>query len=531
MAAVDLPQALTAASWDKHKAALAKEKEAAKLNHGKLSEALKGVTRLHLGFDYDAFDAAGLKTLAAAEDAMKSLEASIKGPMKALRGSAKAAEAAADEFAAAAETLKKTLKGESVKVVTAVTGAASAAAKAASAFERDLAKLAENAKAAIEAAAVKLKAQEKKGPGAASPGGKPVESKASKFVRSKAIECIRKIKKPQPGAKPWRFIVVQGSPSVTICMVPLVPGTAHEKMLKSLIPNEKYKTFKDPKGEIIWEKNAITLVSDRLPLGLAKRMQIWLKKITKLNARIRIRKTTGEVEESEDGEDIADDLVKVDPAEAAEKAKAGKDFTKRLGQLLPDIKKALGSKLPDDVKARLKELVDSINKHGKAQAYEDADSDLDEVEVLLDEDVGSAADDSDDGIDEDVLRKALQGWADSRNAAVSEITALAGAIVKLFASEPAHKAEVAKALVQLGEVGKKLKGTPLDAHIAAALAEKDAAKRTRLAAQARATVESVQKMLVDDKVIANLDHNEVIESMSVVAPMKQRLQAIAAALG
>ena len=44
-------------------------------------------------------------------------------------------------------------------------------------------------------------------------------------------------------------------------------------------------------------------------------MQLWLKKILKLNLKLRVRKTTGEAEESE-GEDIPDDLLKADPADA-----------------------------------------------------------------------------------------------------------------------------------------------------------------------------------------------------------------------
>ena len=546
MSAIDFPAMLTTANWEKQKAALGKDKAvAAKLNPVKVAEALKNLAKAYASFDDAVFDGRGLTTAVAVEEALKKLDAAIKGGLKDLRGGAKLAEAAADEFAAAAEKLRKTVQGPSAAVVVGVMGAASAASKAASAFDRDLEKRADTARTELTATLAKLKAQEKKGPAT----GAPQNSKAAKFVRAKALECIRKVKKPTPGAKPWRFIVVKGTPTVTVCMLQTVPGGTHEKMLKSLIPTEKTQTLKDAKGEVIWEKNALTLVSDRLPLGLAKKMQEWLKKLTKLNAKVRIRKTTGEVEESEDGEDISDEMVKADPAEAAAKAQAGKDFMKRLAGLTPDIKKAISGSMSAETKADIKELIDSITKHGKAQEFADAVDDLDTLEALLEDEeasapaaasasppasasaaAASAAAAASGGLSVKQLATARLEWGKQRSHAIAEITRLARTLVQEYRNEPEQAAQVKKAVQQFQSLAGMLK-TDLENQLDAALGENDPAKRVRLAATAKQTLRQIQALIDKDPVMRELDGNELITDMKVVEPMRNSLSAVEAALG
>ena len=268
MSAIDFPATLTTTNWEKQKAALGKDKAvAAKLNPVKVAEALKNLAKAYAAFDEAVFDGRGLTTAAAAEEALKKLDAAIKGGLKDLRGGAKLAEAAADEFAAMAEKLRKTAQGPSATVVVGVMGAAAAASKAASTFDRDLEKRADTARAELAATLARLKTQEKKGPAT---GGNLKDSKAAKFVRAKALECIRKVKKPTSGAKPWRFIVVKGTPTVAVCMLQTVPGGTHEKMLKSLIPAEKTQTLKDAKGEVIWAASGgITASTSRSAVSLA----------------------------------------------------------------------------------------------------------------------------------------------------------------------------------------------------------------------------------------------------------------------
>ncbi|HEX7438740.1 MAG TPA: hypothetical protein VF319_01480 [Caldimonas sp.] len=542
MSAFDLPAALTTANWEKQKAALGKDKAvAAKLNPAKVADALKNLNKAHSAIDESVFDPRGLTTAAEAEEALDKLDAEIKGGLKDLRGGAKLAEAALDEFAAAAEKLRKTVQGPSAAVVVDVMGAASTASKAASAFDKALEMQAKTVRAELAATLAKLKTQGKKEPVA-----NPKDAKTRKFVRAKAMECIRKIKNPSPGAKPWRFIVVKGTPTITVCMLQTVPGGSHEKMLKSMIPKEKTQTLKDAKGEVIWEKKAVTLVSDRLPTGLAKRMQEWLKKLTGLNPKVRIRKTTGEVEESEDGADIPDESLKPDPTEVAEKAQAGKNFTKRLADLAPDIKRALGApQLSADAKAEIKGLIDSITRHGKAQEFSDADDDLDALEALLEPDDGepaaapgsgsapgaaAAAEPASGGLSVKQLATARLEWGKQREHAIAEITRLAQTLVREFQHETEQQPQVVKAVKQFQALAGMLK-TDLEQQLDAALGENDSAQRARLAATAKQTLKGIQSLLDHDPLMVALDGNELITDMKVVEPMKKSLGAIEAALG
>ncbi len=504
---------------------------------------MKTLGKSHAAFGDAVLDGRGAATAAEAEEALERLDAAVKSELKKLRSDAASAAAAADEFGAAAEKLRKTVPGPSATVAAGAMGAAALVSKAASAFDRELDKRADAARAELVAALAKLKSQEKKGSPA--PVVDLKNSKAGKFIRSKALECIRKVKKPAPGARPWRFIVVRGTPSVTVCLLQAVPGGTHEKMLKSLIPNEKTQTLKDPKGEVIWEKNALTLVSDRLPAGLAKRMQEWLRKLTKLNAKVRIRKTTGEVEESEDGEDISDAMVKADPAEAAAKAQAGKDYLKRLAGLTAEIRKAMTGPLPADIKAEIKEQIDAITKHGKAEEYAEADEGLDALEALLEDDEASAADAASSAAGRTApgaapaaaqapgnkqLASARLDWGRQRTHAIAEITRLAGTVVQHFRNEPEQAAQVKKAVQQFQSLATMLK-SDLEDQLDAALEESDPAKRARLAATAKQTLRQVQALIDKDPLMRELDGNELIADMKVVEPMRKSLTALEAALG
>jgi hypothetical protein len=264
-------------------------------------------------------------------------------------------------------------------------------------------------------------------------------------------------------------------------------------------------------------------------MGLAKKMQIWLKKLTKLNPKVRIRKTTGEAEESDDGADIPDDMLKVDPAEAAAKAAAGKEFMKRLAELGPDIKKAMSGPTPDEIKKHIKELIDSVTKHGKAKEFDEAVDELDEIEAALEEAAEAAANVS--SFDDAEVRKALQALSDSRKTAVTEVTGLVKALLAAFEGEKAQQGAVIKAAQQLGEASKLLNATTLEKQVSEALAEKNASRRAQLANKAKTTIDSVQKLLDEHKVISNLDKNEIVSNMVVVQPLRERLQEVADALG
>lgn len=527
MSAVNLQPELSSESWDKQRTKIASDKAvAAKLDGGKLAEALKKLNKANSDFKYDDLAYSGATTAKQLDEAVAGHEAQVKGEVKDLRNFASQSGTAAKDFVTAAQKVKS-MPGDSGKLVGAGIAAGEAVSKAAVAFERDLVKYVETTRVDLDARLKQARDKEKKAGPAPAAGGKPVVTKAGKLVRTRALECIRKIKKPQPGAKPFRFVVVAGKTSVTVYLG-VMASTAQEKLLKGLIPTEKpYKTYKDPKGEVIWEKNAITLVSDRLPLGLAKKMQIWLKKLTALNARIRIRKTTGEVEESDEGEDIKDDQLKPDAADAADaeaKKQAGKDFMKRLSGMAADVKVALAGPMSDEIK----ELVVSITKAGNAKDFEEADAQLDEMEALLAE--ATEADKSAPKISIAEVNKAKTAWGGARIKAISEIKRLAAEIGSAFKDETAQKAKVGEAVTRLYGLIPKL-GTTLETQLDAAVKETDPAKQKVLVTKAKLTLDGVAKLLDEDDLMINIDDNEVVPGMKIVEPMRDRLAEVEAALG
>ena len=290
MALIDLPSTLGPAYWDKQKAALAK---APKAPATKLGDELKLLAKLHIAVDWSAFGADKLERAEQARSRLTELEAAAGGKVKALADQAQTVEAAATKFETEAKKDKQFPKEP--------LAAAGAVAKAAKGYRAEVDAFVADARKSLAARLTALSAQEKKGSKADAdePGADP---KAAALVRSRGLDAIRKIKKPGPEAKPMRFLVVQGRSTIATYMGPSV-GPAQEKLLKGLLADDApYKVFKDPQGVLTWEKKAVTFVSDVLPAGVAKKMQLWLKQILKLNLRLRVRRTTGEAEET-DGED------------------------------------------------------------------------------------------------------------------------------------------------------------------------------------------------------------------------------------
>ncbi len=440
MAQITLPISLGPAFWEKQKSALAK---AAKAPVTKLGDELKTLAKLHLGIDWAAVGDDKLDSVDQAHARMSQLEDAARGKIKALAEQAQAIETAALKFDAEAKKDKQFPKEP--------LAAASAVAKAAKEFRSEVDDFVARSRKALAARAAALAAQKAKGASATGTGG-GAESKAAKLVRARGLDAIRKIKKPVPGAKPLRFVIVQGKTTVATYLGPAV-GPAQEVLLKGLIPGEApYKTFKDLHGVLAWEKNAVTFVSDVLPAGLVKKMQLWLKKILKLNLRLRVRKTSGEVEETE-GEDIQDDLLAPDPAEMADRSQAGHDFQQRLAKLQPDIKRAMSGASAEQIR----ELLASIGQHGKTGAYEEADAELDEIEALLEQGVDADAGTGARGATADaepVSPDAMTSWKTRRAAAVTALKAVAAQI-----AETRH-ASSARAIIEIQAVVKNLTPEP-----------------------------------------------------------------------
>jgi hypothetical protein len=613
MSTVEIPDSLSVAGWDKQKNAMAKDKAVGPKLQGestKVTEALKKLDQSQSAVDFGMFDAKGITSAAAADAAVAKIEAAVKGDLKNLLGAAKLAGAAADTFAAAAEKLRKTVKGDSEKVAIAAMTAASTASKAADKFVNDLNSAIASAQSELQALSAKLKAGEKKG----APGAAPANPKAvadGKVIGALIKKSVALLRSPKGSPVPVRFLVLQEEKKIRLYLGPK-PDNAFAKLKSQFAPKAKIRRIKDPKGVVIWEKAALTFVSDILKGGLAKPIQVAIREQTKLSVKVRVKKSDGSVDEAENVPDLTDDQLKVDPAEEAELQSAGKDFAKRLAELQPQIAEALKGKSAQ----KLKVLIASVQSHGKAQKFDEASDDLDEIESLLegadapDDDQGDDASAADKGapagvppakafaakltalmpkiraaiaaggdvakqikdmteqagklvqsqvqadVDkantllsnvEDLLGKAAGAtgggafsvqklatarleWIAARDKAISEITRLSKAIVDAYRGETDQQAQVKAAITKLAGLATRLK-SGLDNELDAALNAKDAASREERASKAKDSLRSIKKLMDEDELMQSLDGNEILGDMHVVAPMKERLSAIEAALG
>jgi len=604
MSNVEIPDSLSIAGWEKQKSAMAKDKAVASKLQGetsKVAEAVKALDKAQSSVDFSMFDPKGINSAAAAQAAIDKIEAAVKGDLKTLLTAAKSAGTAADTFVSACDKLRKTLKGDSEKIATAAWTATKAASSAATKFAADVGAAVTSAQAELEALCSKLKAGDKK---TAAPNPKAAaDGKAIGALIKKSIAALRS---PKGSPLPVKFSVVRLDKKFRIYLGPK-PESALAKLKTQFEPKAKIKLIKDPKGTVIWEKGALTFVSDKLAGVSAKLLQGAIREQTKLTAKVRIKKSDGKVDEA-DAADLKDTDLHVDADDEAALKVDLKDVLGRLAELKSEIEAAIKS----GGDAKLKTLYASLQSHIAAKKADEASDGLDEIESLLapaDEDEGegeqaesgadkgvapakafeaklaalmpkiraaiAAGGDAADKIraaieaaaklaktekDADVakanqllsevekmlgqgvgaapssgfsvqqLGKARLEWIATRDKAVSEITRLSRAIVDAYRGETDQQAQVKAAITKLAGLATRLK-SGLDNDLDAALSAKDAASRTQLASKAKNSVKAIKKIMDEDELMQSLDGNEILGDMHVVAPMKERLSAIEAALG
>ena len=522
---LDTPAALTIETWNKQKAALAKDKSLDdKLSKGaaKLADALKALDKAHASVDFSVLESKGVTSAADAEAALKKLDAATKADLKNLRASLKLAEGAADEFAVAVEKIRKSLQGASATVAVAAMNAASAASKAATGFDQTLAAAFEAAHTEFQGILAKA-AKNQKAP-AAGPAGKL--NKQQLLLKSRFITAMKLAKNPPPKLK-LGFAFAVGKTSA-LCFIAKNCGSAQEKLLKGMFPaGDVPKIYRPKDGQVIWEQKKLTFVTDlAVPAGVVKKVAMTLKTTYKLPVGLRIRTTAGQAEEAE-GEEIPDSVLDAGDDPKA-KENAGKEFTNKLKAMQADILEGLKGPAAAEVKA----LMASVKEHGAAKDFAAAADDLEDLEALLDNTPPAA--DGDDaggsGLSVKQLATARLEWMRSRDTAISEITRLCKAVGESFRSETQQLPKVREAILRLDGLKKHLT-TDLDDALDKALSENDAARRVQLAKAAKASLASVTAFIEGDELMQHLDGNEIIGDMKVVQPMRERLKAIEAALG
>ena len=377
MAQVKLPAALTAASWDKQKSALQK---AAKVPATKLPDELKELAKLNGAVDWDEFNGDNFDSTGEIAAVTSELDKAVGGSIKALLDQLQTVEKAATSF----ETEAKKDKAFPKDVMTAV----AAIIKAAKEHRDEVNASVQAARKALKDRGDKLAAAEKK----AGAGGPPPKLVA--MAKSRLLSTVGLLVKPGGAPKPVRFMIVQGKTNTGLALAYAV-GPAQEKLLKSLMPGQApFKVMKDPLAQVVWENKSLTFVSDKLTGTVLKKVQLWLKKQFKLNLKMRVRKSNGQVEEGDPGEDIPDDLLK--PGASGPTGLTTAEVSQRRAEMQADIKKGLAG--PEQ--AQIKALYESITQLIKAGKADEADEVLDELEALLHADDGGGNDALDEEADE-----------------------------------------------------------------------------------------------------------------------------------
>lgn len=600
MNTVGIPSSLSVAGWEKLKTAVAaKDKKAAddlKSQSTKVSEAFNKVLKAHSDIDFGVLDPKSATSPAAAEKAMAKIESERSG-LKALIDAANAASTAADAFAKAAAPVRKGLKGDAEKALGAAVAAATAGSGSVEKFIVEL-------KAAFDEGEKEMKEAAKAKGGAKAAPVNPKAAADGKAIGVLIKKMVAALRSGKPMPQPVKFLAVRLEKKVRIYLGPK-PQSALAKLKTQFEPEAKIKLIKDPKGTVLWEKGALTFVTDKLSNVGAKLLQQAIKEQTKgLSAKVRIKKSDGKVDEA-DAAELKDSDLHVDPDDEAALKVDMKDVLSRLAERKAEIEAAI----KNGGDAKLKATYASLLSHVNGMKADEASDALDELEALLepaDEDEGDEAESSGDkgvppataflakfnalrskidaavaaggatakqigdlstvaqmlakkgdqasvdkanealsrieqmlgaaatasvgGLSVAKLATARLEWVNTRDAAIREITALSKAIVAAFAKEPSQAPQLKEAITKLAGLTLRLK-TGLDAELDAALGENDPARRAQLAAKAKGTLASIRKFVEEDELMSNLDGNEVVKSMSVVAPMKKSLAAISAALG
>ena len=382
---VKVPDSLSISGWNAVKSDIGKDKALAPKVQGesaKLTSAVSALDKAYTAFDFELGDPKGI-TAAAAATAVAKFDTAVKSSLKAVIDAATAAGAAANTLAAAVDKAGKE-KGASpatAKVATAAKTSCSAGPKEATKFSSDMNAAVDAARAELEAACDKLlKAGDKKA--AAPTKANPKALADSKILSALMRKSIAMLRKPKGSPMPIRFLVLfnKANPKDLRLYLGPKPESGLAKLKTQFPPEVKVNRVRDPKGEVVWEKAALTFLSDILKPGLAKQIQLSIRQQTKVTVKVRIKRSDGAVDEA-DAKDVSDDELRVSPAEEAEMLAAGKAYEARLKELDSAIQAALkGSNA-----AKVKAMVAAIQSAGKAEKYDVASDGIDELESLLEE--------------------------------------------------------------------------------------------------------------------------------------------------
>lgn len=352
MIAVTLPVELTEAHWNKSKGLLAKAKPTG------IGEGLKLLKAADASLDRDILNIAKVTQLDVMVSRMALVEAEIKRGVKAALDQA----AAVEKLARKAETDFKANK-LIPKSATAAAGSVAAQARNYGAqLKAESEAVRMELKSRLEAAQSEAKkAQEK----AEAPD--PEMLKVLKTVRGKTLPSLRVVKANNPDLPMPHFYAAVGQKAAAVMLNKTV-GATEKGLLTKMLPGESgIKYFR---GSMLWEAKAFTFVAEAPPSGAAKKIQAALFKLLNQKLKVRVRKTTGEIEEEQGDGDVEglDDEGKPKLQVASGPIALAKELVERAAKLKPELErlKATGGKFADAVAQQMENFVTALGKRDMA---------------------------------------------------------------------------------------------------------------------------------------------------------------------
>jgi hypothetical protein len=366
---------------------------------------------------------------------------------------------------------------DALKIIKADAGSQKAAAEAK--FDSALAALAQKLRSVPKPAA-KTPAPAAPAPAAAKKGAAGM----AKTYRKLGLEAIVKAR-TRPQMKPSRFMVAEFKKSVLFYMGMKYDKAKTTETLKAMNPNDTFvRTYVDPNSKVIWEKNALTLVSNKIPPKFATRMTKSSKLILGRAFKIRMRTESGQADEPEEA--AADEMSEAELK--AELAKMAGDAD------IEDDEDDFSVDSVGDDDEKDSDAPAAAKKHAPGAAAKSAAA------------TGPAA--KSPAVPAGANRAvetARKQWVDTQKAAKAEIDGLFAEIGKLYGK--GQEAQLEAARVTLENCMRAL--SKLDNELEALLLAKDSDERAQKVTRARNTADALIQFVSSNKVMVNLDENEV----------------------
>ena len=202
--------------------------------------------------------------------AVAKFDTAVKSSLKAVIDAATAAGTAANTSPLRSKrpARKRALRRRRLKVATAAKGSCSSGPKDATKFGSDMSAAVDAARAELEAACDKLmKAGDKKA--AAPVKASPKALADGKILSALMRKSIAMLRTPKGSPVPIKFMVLfnKANPKDLRLYLGPKPESGLAKLKTQFPPEVKVNRVKDPKGKVVWEKAALTFLSDILKAG------------------------------------------------------------------------------------------------------------------------------------------------------------------------------------------------------------------------------------------------------------------------